>query len=468
MRNLRKFTDHKLMLFYGDVLQHYKDYLSQDIAPKDVISIYNEMFVAVQNSLESPYGSLYYLEAAEKAKVYKSFNAIFYALPIYKDLSQLEKQNFKPELPKFDVKIKFVYKDYNRYNGHRDSLLFDWMMLSAITHDCHGHHYPHGGYPQPGNHGHGGNRFDTDSETLAALALLLMAAVAAVLASIAVYYMLNHFLEGVERFYYNEGWLKAALVMANSIAFGAGSIILTLAFATAPLTSLAIMAGFSPAAVIITGAVLLSTIGAGIGAFAMNLLYNPLQKDSHAMDPKDPLRFRLTANEEHNLASNGIDPSMAKIAIVALRAEIAKHLNGKDAEVPSFFARKDKSMAKVNECLRKVRDLRSGALTSLHVGDLFFDCQLKTQYYLPPQMYAYVPVAEQRFVVPPPQEFYMEQQQSPMMQQGFFDGGQNPYGGAVEQQQTQFPQPSAPLAENFPPPYTYNSVHNTQWGFSQQ
>lgn len=84
---------------------------------------------------------------------------------------------------------------YHRYD-HRDSLLFDWMMLSAITHDCHGHHYPHGGFPHggyPGHHGHGGGCFDTDSETLAALALLLMAAIAAVLASVAAYYMLNHF-----------------------------------------------------------------------------------------------------------------------------------------------------------------------------------------------------------------------------------------------------------------------------------
>ena len=458
MTNIRKFTDHKLMLFYGNVLQHYKDYLGQTGTLKDVTSIYNEMFLAVQYSLESPDGSFFRLEAAEKAKVYKSFNAIFYALPLYKDLSDLEKQNFKPELPTFNVKIELVHNHhYHRYD-HRDSLLFDWMMLSAITHDCHGHHYPHGGFPHggyPGHHGHGGGCFDTDSETLAALALLLMAAIAAVLASVAAYYMLNHFLEGAERFYYNEGWLKAALVMANSIAFGAGSTILTWAFAAAPLTSLAIMAGFSPAAVVITGAVLLSTIGAGIGAFVMNLLYSPLQKDQNAMDPKDPLRFRLTANEEHNLANNGIDPSMVKIAIVALRAEIAKHLNSKDADVPMFFSRKDKSMAKVNECLQQVRELRSGTRASIQVGDLFFDCELKTLYYLPPQVYAYVPVVEQRFVSPPPQDYFMGQQQNPMMSQGFDAGG---YMGEY---QTNALHPTAPLMDDLPPP-SYESTRTYQ------
>jgi hypothetical protein len=454
MANIRKFTDHNLMLFYGNVLQHYKDCITRH---NDVTSIYNELFLAVQFSLESPHGNLHHLDPVEKAKVYKSFNAIFYALPIYKDLSQQEQKNFKPELPKFDVKIKFVYNNYNRYNCH-DSFLFDWLLISSITHDCHGHHtFPHGGFPHggwPTKHGHGGNSFDTDSEVLAALALLIMAAVAAVLASIAVYYMLNQFLEGAERFYYNEGWLKAALVMANSIAFGAGSTVLSLTFATAPLTSLAIMAGFNPAVVVVTGAVLLSVIGAGIGAFAMNLLYRPMQTDKNAMDPNDPLRFRLTANEEYNLASNGIDPSMAKLAIVALRSEIAKNLNSKSAEIPSFFSRKDKSMTKVNECLQKVRDLRSGTLTSVQVGDLFFDCELKTPYYLPPQVYVYVPVVEQRFVSPPP---YQEQQQHFSVPQGIDTTPYQP-GNAMLL-------PTAPMMEEQHLPPSYDSTYNSQFGY---
>ncbi|WP_133135556.1 hypothetical protein [Legionella rowbothamii] len=460
MANIRKFTDHNLMLFYGNVLQHYKDCTTRH---NDVTSIYNELFLAVQFSLESPHGNLHYLDSVEKAKVYKFFNAIFYALPIYKDLSEREQENFKPELPKFNAEIKFVYNNYN-HNCH-DSFLFDWLLINSIIHDCHGHPgFPHGGFPHggfPADHGHGGNCFDTDSEVLAALALLIMAAVAAVLASIAVYYMLNQFLEGAERFYYNEGWLKAALVLANSLAFGAGSTVLSLTFAAAPLTSLAIMAGFNPAIVVVTGAVLLSIIGAGIGAFAMNLLYRPLQTDKNAIDPNDPLRFRLTANEEYNLASNGIDPSMVKLAIVALRSEIAKHLNSNNAEVPSFFSRKDKGMAKVNECLQKVRGLRSGTLTCVEVGGLIFDCQLKTQYYLPPQVYVYVPVVEQRFVSAPPQS-YLEQEQSHSVLQenrGVFDIQYQSVDG--------MPLPTAPIMdEHFPPP-SYSSTSNGQFGYSQ-
>ncbi|MDR3501351.1 MAG: hypothetical protein P4L79_02105 [Legionella sp.] len=459
MTKIRKFTDHNLMLFYGNVLQHYKDCITRH---NDVTSIYNELFLAVQFSLESPHGNLHHLDPVEKAKVYKYFNAIFYALPFYKDLSQQEQKNFKPELPKFNVEIKFVYNDYNRYNCH-DSFLFDWLLLSSITHDCHSHHrFPHGGWPNGGwnhgnQHGHGGGSYSDKSdlsELLAALALLLLAAIAAVLASIAVYYMLNQFLEGAERFYYNEGWLRAALVMANSIAFGAGSTVLTLTFAAAPLTSLAIMAGFSPAVVVVTGAVLLSIIGAGIGAFAMNLLYGSLQTNKNAMDPNDPLRFRLTAKEEYDLANNGIDPTMVKCAMVALRAEIAKILGNKDAEIPSFFSLKDKSMTKVSECLQKVRNLRSGTLTSVQVGDLFFDCQLKTPYYLPPQVYVYVPVVEQRFVSPPPQS-YLEQQQGYFGQQGY-DASQNPHGGYQSEQGVLHP--TAPMMDDLPP--HYDRVHN--------
>ncbi len=463
MTNIRKFTDHNLMLFYGNVLQHYKHYINQDNVPKDVTSIYNELFFAVQNSLESPYGTLYHLEPSEKAKVYKSFNAIFYALPIYKDLSELEKKNFKPEPPQFNVKIKFVYNNYNRYDCH-NSALFDWLLLSSIIHDCHYHNsHHHGGYPNGGwnhgnHHGHGGGSYSDKndlSELLAALAILLLAAIAAVLASIAMYYMLNQFLEGAERFYYNEGWLKAALIMANSIAFGAGSTLLTLTFAAAPLTSLAIMAGFNPAVVVVTGAVLLSIIGAGIGAFAMNLLCSPLQADKNAMDPNDPLRFRLTAKEEYNLAERGIDPTMVKCAMAALRAEIAKLLGNNNAEIPSFFSRKDKSMAKVNECLQKVRNLRSGVIKSVEVGDLFFDCEVKTPYYMPPQFYAYVPVVEQRFVSPPPESYYQGSQQN-FASQGY-DATQ--YTGGFQ------PQPSAPSMDELqsPPPYD-GTTYNTSFG----
>lgn len=384
-----KFTDHNLMLFYGNVLNHYQDCVKR---LNDITQIYHEMFIAVQYALESTHGSLCHLNFEEKDKVYKTFNAIFYALPIYQNQPEQLQRSFKPELPKFNPEAQFVTKEYNTYNCH-DSFLFDWMLLNAITHNCHHHHYPpmggfpyHGRWPQ-NQHGHGSRHDDKNglAELLALLALLLLAAAAAILTCIAVYYMLNQFLEGIERFCYNEGWLRAALVMANSAVFGAGSTILTTAFAAAPLVSLAIMAGISPVVVVTTAAVLLGVIGAGVGAFTMNLLYGAIERkmNQDAMDPSDPLRFRLTSTEEENLIRHSIDPIMVKCAMVALRAEIAKTLNSQDKEIPSFLSRKFGDGAKVQELLQTVRDLRAGNVSSVKVGALSFECKLIMPYYLP-------------------------------------------------------------------------------------
>lgn len=217
--------------------------------------------------MESEYGSLYHLDVIEKAKVYRAFNVIFRALPLYQDQSELERRSFNPELPKFDPQVKYVTKQYNNYNCY-DSLMFDWLLLNSITHNCHCRHGGMGGWPgnhhRPGgnHHGHADNASDKTAEFIAVLILLFLAAIAAVLTFIALYYMLSEFLNSAERFYYNEGWLKAALRMANSIAFGAGSTLLTLTFAAAPLASLAMTAGLNPASVVVIGAVLLTIIGA--------------------------------------------------------------------------------------------------------------------------------------------------------------------------------------------------------------
>src|SRR5690606_36456748 len=109
------------------------------------------------------------------------------------------------------------------------------------------------------------------------------------------------------------------------IGFGAGSSMLTLNFGAVPLIALAIAAGFNPVGVVITAAVLLGVIGAGIGCFAMSMLYDSINKSANkeSMDPSDPDRFKLTASEEDFLNKKGIDPMAVRCAMVALRAEMA-------------------------------------------------------------------------------------------------------------------------------------------------
>lgn len=381
MENLgQKFTDHHLMLFYGNVLQHYQVCCGR-YGEDEIAAIHHEMITAVQYALESQYGALRNYSQQEKSKVYKAFHAIFEALPVFHRQSIQGQNLFKSEIPPFkEEEIKKEEKTIiKKYYGK--SHLVDWMVLNAMMHHCyHDCHYPDGERRSDNEHKHGdnNNRNKTDlTEVFALLAVILLAAVAAVLACVALYYMLNEFLEGIDRFCYNEGWLKAALIMANSIVFGASSTILTVVFASTPLASLAILAGISPVGFIVTGAIFLGIIGSGLGAFAMNLLYSSvvLGLNQDAMDPTDPFRFRLTASEEESLIKKDIDPIVVKCAMVALRAEIAETLGSNDKAIPSFLHRKFGAGAKVQDLLTQVRALRDGSATRVEVGALVFECK---------------------------------------------------------------------------------------------
>ncbi len=372
-----QFTDRNLMIFYGHVLQHYKNRTTHTID-----AIYSELFQGVQFALESPHGTLYNLNPEGKEKVYHSFDAIFYALPINNPTQS--RPNRSDQIP-FNYSTRYVINQHNHYRCH-DSYLFDWLLLNSLTHNCHHHHrnhqhsHPIGRRWGESTHQHPTRNKKDNSDyikALAAIAVVLLAAAAAILTAIALYYMLNEFLEGVDRFCYNEGWLNAALVMANSVVFGMGANIITYAFAAAPLAALAVLAGLNPIGVVTIAAVLLSTIGAGIGAFAMNLLYKSTEKklNPDSMDPADPLRFRLTLTEEQHLVKKGFDPITVKCALVALRAELAQALGDSKKSIPTYLNRLFNNDTKTSELLQKVRDLRRGTIDKLHVGELTFDCK---------------------------------------------------------------------------------------------
>ncbi|HIE3608604.1 TPA: hypothetical protein ACXLVE_003008 [Legionella anisa] len=393
----KKFTDLKLKQLYGHILNHYQKCVDRHL---DVNTAYNEMFLAVQYSLESPLSQspLVKLDPAEKLKAYAAFNALFSATPLYQGMQPSQRSAFKPPMPQFNPQAKYVINEYNYY-GYQDPTLLDWLTLSSIINSHHhGYHHHHAGADGccwPSNHhGHDSSSKDDLAKLMAALFLILLALIAVVLAFIALYYMLNEFANSVERFCYGEGWLKGALMISTSIGFGVGSAFLTLNFGSAPLIALAVAAGVNPVGVVIAGAVLLAIIGAGVGCFAMSMLYDSLNKSANkeSMDPSDPERFRLTAAEEAHLRDEkGIDPMIVRCAMVALRAEMAKLLGGNEKPIPSFFSRYfSKDNEKVQELLEKIRHLRKGDINMVQVGELNFDCRIPQRVYIPPY-YTQVP-----------------------------------------------------------------------------
>lgn len=394
-----KFTDSQLKLLYGNLLQHYQQ--CSETFGQDAYAIYNEMFKDIQHAIEAPEGVFFALNREEKDKIYHYFNTLFYALPIYSEMPRPAQLTFSPQRPQYNPNAPRVIIVQNRYSN--DTFLVNWLLLNSLTHHCHYDHQRGGSYPFPSEnnrHGHpstqdknsrrnNGSRGDA-GQGLALLVVIGLALAAIIAAFIALAYMLNEFLDSCERFYFNEGWLKAALMMASAVGFGAGSSVLSLTFGSIPLIALALLAGLNPVGVVIVGVTCLSIIGAGMGAFAMGMFYDFVDSKVHSdsMDPEQAARFRLTASEERALAARNIDPAKVKLAMIAVRAEMAEVLKNEkespylwnklkitkvDKGIPSFLWRKLGRGEKVSKLLDQVRQLRSGELNNIKVGQLSFN-----------------------------------------------------------------------------------------------
>lgn len=368
-----KFTDYKLKILYGNLLKHYKN-----LEGAGIYEMHSQMLAELQSAMfYQPNSPFYHLDLAEKAKAYQAFDTIFRALPIYQQHPP-QQPAFNPPIPQFRPTVYVEIHEHNYYNN-TDSTLLNCILLDSMLHNHHGPGYHRGSCLPSNSHGHGTN--DDLTKLIAFLLILALALVAVVLAFLAMAYMINEFADSMERFWYGEGWLKGALMFATSIGFGAGSAFLTMNFGAAPLIALAIAAGCNPVGVVAIGVVLLGVIGAGVGAFAMSLLYDSANKSANkeSMDPADPDRFRLTASDEAFLRDKkNMDPMAVKCAMIAYRAEMAKLL-GNEKAIPSFFNR-DKGVQKL---LNELRQLRRGEVSVVDVGGLHFDCKIPPRTYVP-------------------------------------------------------------------------------------
>ena len=391
-----KFTDNKLKIFYANVLSHYKDCLKKGITkPADLCEeMYHSMDWAVK------FGGLRDLQPAEKLKVYDAFKAIFCALPVYPQLDENQRNNIlKDKLP---IIVTIIQEPKYIYRCSDNALLFQWVLLHQICYDVTYHSggcFSQGSYlwgdciGSTTHHGGGGSSSSSTDDNsgaggllalLAGLAIIAIVVTAALLAMVALFYLLYQSLNSLERFWYGEGWLKAALMLATSVAFGSASTALALTLVAIPLTALAVLAGFNPLSLIIVTAVFMTLIGAGVACLITSLLYGLFSTNGHAIDPTDANRFALTANEEQNLRGKELDPMKVKCAIVALRVEMSatsNDRNGSEKSIPSFWRRHCTSRGgEIQKLLNQVRELRRGELTSVEVGNFKFDCRQESTY----------------------------------------------------------------------------------------
>ena len=265
-----------------------------------------------------------------------------------------------------------AYEDLHYCHTNND-FLFTWLMLDSFNRP-----YLGPGYGQSNHfsntHLHPSENKRKSDESKAFLMLVLVAAMAAALGFIALYYLFRETIHSTERFRYNEGWLQACLSYFSLIASTTVSSLLSIVFASVPVYNLALAAGVAnPFGVVMTGIVCLSLIGAGVGCFISDKIQNYViyKLNPDALDPADPHRFALTPAEAATLESRKIDPTKVKCAIVALRAQMG------DDPIPrqwGFFYSSSRSET-VQRHLDMVRQLRRGELSIAQVGGMRFDCR---------------------------------------------------------------------------------------------
>jgi hypothetical protein len=363
----RKFTDSNLKLLYGNLLSHYKE-CTKKLGVSDVHSIYRELFLATQYAVESPQGSLYHLERREKEKVYTALHTIFYALPLFNRLPPDKQRCFNPARPRYNPLINPQYI----YNCS-DPKSFDWVTLNQNLNPFIPYLKQNSNQDEPVI-----NVSKINGKVIGLIVVSLVFSVA-ILTLLAWYYLFHQLINSAERMWYNEGWLRAVLMSAAAITFSSVTTNLTLIFASSPILTIAFAAGINPISALIVSSVILASIGASLGAFLVNSLYDYMEKRAHpkSMEPSDPYRFMISEDEEDELIAKQIDPIKVKCALVALRLEINLVLN-KAGHTPSFLSRHlgSQKSKQVQPLLQMVRGLRRGEVTEAQFGDLKFDCRL--------------------------------------------------------------------------------------------
>ncbi|CDZ77649.1 hypothetical protein BN59_01933 [Legionella massiliensis] len=438
-----KFTNNQRARLQMQLQRDFEQLAAEKTPPHE---IYDKLVTRVQYNLSDPSSALYDLPFEEQQKVFATLNTFFQACPQFLNMKKTDTQIL------FIIKFTpILERDFYRYNSYRycpsDDALFTWLMLDTLM--LHSLHH-HGGYGSSIYHGVSSSSSSTDGEAWALLLLVALAALAIAAAFIAMYYLFSQFLDDMERFWHNEGWIQAAVSMMAAAASGCAVGLLTFFLLEAPIISLAIAAGVSnPAGMVILAVVCLTIIGAGLGCFITNKIqeYAIRKANPDAIDVYDAHRYELTDSEREDLEAKGIDPEKVLSAMIAIRQTMGKE------QLPSLLGRVFTSGGREKqELLDKIRQLRKGEFDEGSFGimevnvpanvaneteayTLRFDLrkELQVQY-----VFEQPPLEQQQQYHSPQQPFGQHQQ---------YHSPQQPFGSEQQYHQPQQPYYPQPLLD---------------------
>lgn len=362
----KKFSDNMLSQLYLGLAADYKVLIKKEPALA-AEEIYWALYFKFYGELANNNSAFHDLDYNGQGNAWAVFNAFIASTPLYKNNFAQLQQFQREETIKDKLKNRSVIYIINSDPYCRHNVFFDWAMLNLYFSSLHTHHH-HGSWW--GSHHHGHSSSDSiNGEGLAFLILAALVLIAAVLACLALYYMLSQTLNSLERFVWNEGWLQACITLSSMAACTAAGAVLGTLVVASPLSALILAAGISnPVGLVIFTTVCLSLALGALGCFATNALQKHLLKNKDAIDPMDACRFQLTDSEVDHLLEKGQDPIAVKCAIAALREQM-----GEEA-VPSLLNRLFTTHGKEKQALlAQVRQLRRGELEEITVGDMTFN-----------------------------------------------------------------------------------------------
>lgn len=356
MQQSIKFTDRLLRIFYYNLSEQYQSCIKSRLDKKE---INNQLSLSLDDTMN--YSPFSLLDSEGQKKVNKVFHILISLLK-----AQHENQNIIIDCT--SLKLSQNGCNFSKIITNNGSKLCE---SSSIYYKEHQNLYYLGGNDVSKEK----YQYFTMDKVAGLIVLIALLPSLVVLTTIALYSLLNEFLNGIERFYYGEGWLKMAFMMANTIFISGVSLVMSFSYASPILINLSLTFGLNPAILVITAAVCISIISSWIGCYAFGLFYDFIDKRAHrnALDPADSLRFGLTVKQEQNLIEKKIDPLMVKCALVFLRTKIACVLDN-DKPIPSFLNRMYGQGRKVQKLLQQARQLRNGLIDYVEVDNLKINC----------------------------------------------------------------------------------------------
>ena len=361
-----KLSDQQLYQLYVGLGVHYKECCERNPKLSDN-DIALQLWTGVRASLEARYGinTLNQLSPDEKMKAYKVLDTFIEASPLFRS-APAERDVFTAYLNALPPRnVTIIVNDYRGKRHFSDNSFLTGYMYGSMYRPWY---RPSWWGPGAGHHNSHSHHHDEkkDNSALAMLALILLVAAAAASAIIATYYLVHEIANSMDRFWHNEGWLRAGVSLMGMAVGGLATSLLTTAFAAGPLTSLAIAAGIaSPVGVVAFSIACFSILGAAAGSWLVNAIQSRMIENNNAdaLYPADPSRFALSASEEQVLVTKGIDPIKVKCGIAELRKRMGP--------VPNLDVLDGDARAK--KYLDIIRQLRKGERSTLDLDEMSFD-----------------------------------------------------------------------------------------------